>query len=52
MTVFDIWPNLIQNKRDDMWLHSQEEHIAFIDSLLVASCQIHPHFLQKKKKDG
>lgn len=47
MTVLDVWPDLIQNKRNDVRFYSQKEHIALIDSLFVASCQVHPHFLQK-----
>lgn len=27
MTVLYVWSNLIQNKGDDVGLHSQEEHI-------------------------
>ena len=47
MSVLDVWTDLIQNKRDDVGLYGQEEHIALIHSLFVASCQVHPHFLQK-----
>lgn len=50
MTVLNIWPNLIQNKGDDVGFHSQEEDITLTDGLFVASRQVHPHFLQKKKK--
>lgn len=50
MAVFDVWPDLIQNKGDDVGLHSQKEHITFIDRLFVASRQVHPHFLQKKRE--
>lgn len=47
MTVLDVRPNLIQDKWNDVRFHSQKEHIALIDSLFVASCQVHPHFLQR-----
>ncbi|KAF3844029.1 hypothetical protein F7725_016077 [Dissostichus mawsoni] len=51
MTVLDVWPNLIENEGDDVGFHSQEEHITLTDGLFVASCHIHPHFLQMKKKN-
>lgn len=50
MTVLDVRPNLIQNEGDDVGFHSQEQHITLTDGLLVASCQVHPHFLHKKTK--
>lgn len=50
MTVLNVWSNLIQNERDDVGFYGQEEHIAFIDGLFVASRQVHPHFLQKKRR--
>lgn len=49
MTVLDVRPNLIQNEGDDVGFHSQEEHVTLIDGLFVASRQVHPHFLPKKK---
>lgn len=45
MTVLDVWSNLIQNEGDDVGFHSQEEHVALTDGLLVAGRQVHPHFL-------
>lgn len=50
MSVLNVWPNLIQNKRDDVRFYSQKEHITLVDSLFVASCQIHPHFLREKQE--
>lgn len=49
VAVLDVWSNLVQNKWDDVWLHSQEEHVAFVDRLFVASCQVHSHFLHMIK---
>lgn len=51
MTVFNVWADLIQNEGDNVGLHSQKEHITLVDSLFVAACQVHPHFLQEKKKN-
>lgn len=51
VTVLDVWPNLIQNKGDDVGFHSQEEHITLTDSLFIARCQVHPQFLQSKKQE-
>lgn len=50
MAVLNVRPNLIQDKGYDVGFHRQEEHIALIDGLFVASRQVHPHFLQKQKK--
>lgn len=52
VTVLNVWPNLIQNKWDDVGFYSQEEHIALTDGLFVASRQVHSHFLQKKRRKG
>lgn len=38
MAVLDVWPDLIQDKWYDVGFHRQEEHIALIYSLFVASC--------------
>lgn len=51
MAVLDVWPNLIQNEGNDVRFHGQEEHVAPTDCLFVASRHVHPHFLQKKKKN-
>lgn len=50
VAVLDVWSNLIQNKRDDVGLHSQEEHVALTDRLFVAGRQVHPHSLHTKEK--
>lgn len=43
--IFDVWSNLIQYKRNDVWLHSQEENITFAYSLFVAGREIDTQFL-------
>lgn len=45
VTIFDVWSNLIQYKRDDVGLHSQEENITFAYCLFVASGEIDTQFL-------
>lgn len=52
MAVLDVWSNLIQDKGDDVRLHGQKEHVALTDGLLVAGCQVNPHFLQRKPAEG
>lgn len=49
MPVLDIGANLIQDEGDDVWFHSQEEHITVAHSLSVVGCQVHPHPLQECK---
>lgn len=45
VTIFNVWSNLIQHKRNDVWLHSQEENITFVHCLFVAGGQTHTQFL-------
>lgn len=45
VTIFDVWSNLIQYKRNDVWLYSQEENITFVHGLLVAGGEIDTQFL-------
>lgn len=45
VAVFDIWPNLIKNKGDDVGLHGQKEDITSADRLLVAGGKVHTQFL-------
>lgn len=45
MTILNVWSNFIQNKGDNVWFYSQKENITLVDGLLVASCQVHSHFL-------
>lgn len=47
VTVFDIWSNLIEDKRNDVGLHSQEENISPVHCLLVAGSEIYTQFLYK-----
>lgn len=46
VTVLDVGANLIQHKRDDVWLDGQEENIAFADRLFVAGGEIDAQFLK------
>lgn len=45
MPGLHIGPNLIQDKGDDVWLHSQEQDITVPNCLLVASGYVHAHLL-------
>lgn len=49
MTIFNIWSNLIQYKRNDVGLHGEEENITLVHCLFVASGEIHTQSLDKKK---
>lgn len=46
MPILNVGGNLIQDERDNVWFHRQEEHITVLHSLLVVGRQVHPHLLQ------
>lgn len=45
VTIFDVWSNFIQHKRNNMWLHSQEENITLAHGFFVAGGEIDTQFL-------
>ncbi len=45
VTILDVGSNLIQYKRNDVWLHSQEENITSPHCLFVAGGKVDTQFL-------
>ena len=45
--LFDFRSDLVQNERDDVGLHGQEENVTLANGLLVAGGEVHAQFLGK-----
>lgn len=50
VAVLDVRSDLIQHKGNDVWLHSQEQNIAFADRLFVACGEVDTQPLHIKRE--
>lgn len=50
VAVLDVWSDLIQHEGNDVWLHSQEQNIAFANCLFVACGEVDTQFLHIKRE--
>lgn len=50
VAVLDVWSDLIQHERNDVWLHSKEQNIAFANCLFVACGEVDTQFLHIKRE--
>ncbi len=49
MTVFDVWPDLIQNEGNDMRLDRKEQNITLVHSLFITGGEVCSHFLKYRE---
>lgn len=47
VTIFNVWSDLIQYERNDVWLHSQEENITLVHSLFITGGEMDSQSLYK-----